>query len=118
MESLELFGSEVLPEFADRDEAPAREPRRDDSSRSSTPPWPASRPSDHPPLPSPDYAFPAIPRALADRSGSDDFHRWLDELAEKTATGEQPEEFRQLLDLTRPWDGPPGRPGGPGLTGP
>ena len=36
-------------------------------------------------------------RALADRSGSDDLHRWLDELAEKTATGENPEEFRQLL---------------------
>ena len=34
---------------------------------------------DHPPLPSPDYAFPAIPRAIADRCGSDDFHKLLDQ---------------------------------------
>jgi alkanesulfonate monooxygenase SsuD/methylene tetrahydromethanopterin reductase-like flavin-dependent oxidoreductase (luciferase family) len=96
MESLELFGSEVLPEFRDRDEAQRRAKARRlepviDAALARKPP------SDHPPLPSPDYAFPAIPRALADRSGSDDFHRWLDELAEKTATGENPEEFRQLL---------------------
>jgi len=95
-ESLELFGAEVLPEFAERDEAARR-----DKARRLEPVIEAAlarKPaSDHPPLPAPDYAFPAIPRALADRMGSDDFHRWLDELAAKTATGEQPEEFRRLL---------------------
>jgi hypothetical protein len=43
--------------------------------------------SDHPPLPTDDYAFPAIPRAMADRSGSDDFQRMLDQVADKTAVG-------------------------------
>ena len=33
---------------------------------------------DHPPLPTDDYAFPAIPRAMADRFGNDDFHKMLD----------------------------------------
>jgi alkanesulfonate monooxygenase SsuD/methylene tetrahydromethanopterin reductase-like flavin-dependent oxidoreductase (luciferase family) len=96
MESLELFGTEVLPEFRDRDEqfrkAKARrlEPLVDAAL--------ARKPAaDHPPLPSPDYAFPAIPRAMADRMGSDDFHRWLDDLAATTAAGEQPEELRNLL---------------------
>ena len=35
--------------------------------------------ADHPPLPSPDYAFPAIPRLMADRIGDDDFHEMLDD---------------------------------------
>ena len=34
------------------------------------------------------YAFPAIPRAIADRSGSDDFHKFLDQVAEDTAAGD------------------------------
>jgi hypothetical protein len=34
---------------------------------------------------------------MADRMGSDDFHRWLDDLAATTAAGEQPEELRNLL---------------------
>ena len=40
---------------------------------------------DHPPLPTADYAFPAIPRAMADRVGNDDFHKMLDEFAEQAA---------------------------------
>ena len=95
-ESLELFGTEVLPEFAERDEAARREKDRrlEPVLEAALARKPAA---DHPPLPAPDYAFPAIPRALADRMGSDDFHRWLDELAAKTASGEAPAEFRQLL---------------------
>ena len=87
----------MLPEFAERDEAArqAKARRLEPMVEAAL----ARKPeSDHPPLPAPDYAFPAIPRAMADRAGSDDFHRWLDELAGKTATGEAPEEFRQLLD--------------------
>ena len=54
--------------------------------------------SDHPPLPSPDYSFPAIPRAMADRFGADEFHEMLDHIAEKTAVGENPiEEFLRKL---------------------
>jgi hypothetical protein len=54
-------------------------------------------PSDHPPLPTAEYAFPAIPRGVADREGNDEFHRWLDELRAQLAAGERPQEFRQLL---------------------
>ena len=43
---------------------------------------------DHPPLPDADYEFPAIPRSVADREGSDGFHAWLDTYARKAAAGE------------------------------
>jgi alkanesulfonate monooxygenase SsuD/methylene tetrahydromethanopterin reductase-like flavin-dependent oxidoreductase (luciferase family) len=96
MESLQLFGTEVLPEFAERDEA-----QRVEKARRLEPVIEAAlarKPaSDHPPLPTPDYAYPAIPRGIADRMDSDDFHRWLDDLAAQTATGDTPEDFRNLL---------------------
>jgi alkanesulfonate monooxygenase SsuD/methylene tetrahydromethanopterin reductase-like flavin-dependent oxidoreductase (luciferase family) len=87
MESLELFGREVLPEFKERD---ARA-ERDKASRLEpmVAQVMARKPaSDHPPLPVPDYAFPAIPRAQADRAGADEFHRFLDEVAESSAQGD------------------------------
>jgi hypothetical protein len=86
MESLDLFGREVLPEFKDRDEKRARDkeqrlaPVIDEVM--------ARKPADdHPPLPSDDYAFPAIPRAMADRFGNDQFHQMLDTFAEQSALG-------------------------------
>jgi alkanesulfonate monooxygenase SsuD/methylene tetrahydromethanopterin reductase-like flavin-dependent oxidoreductase (luciferase family) len=87
MESLELFGREVLPEFRAREEAgaAARAARLAPVVEQVM----ARKPeSDHPPLPAPDYEFPAIPRAIADRSGSDDFHAWLDTFADQSATGD------------------------------
>jgi alkanesulfonate monooxygenase SsuD/methylene tetrahydromethanopterin reductase-like flavin-dependent oxidoreductase (luciferase family) len=87
MESIELFGREVLPEFLERDEQLVR-----DKAKRLEPVIEqvmARKPAeDHPPLPSADYAFPAIPRAIADRSGSDDFHKFLDQVAEDSATGD------------------------------
>ncbi len=87
MESLELFGREVLPEFkdrqdrADRDKAARLAPVIEQVM--------ARKPaSDHPPLPTPDYAFPAIPRGEADRSGSDAFHQFLDKIAEDSSVGD------------------------------
>jgi hypothetical protein len=96
MESLELFGREVLPEFRDRDEKAGRDKaqRLEPVIEQVMARKPAT---DHPPLPSPDYEYPAIPRAIADRSGSDDFHAWLDKFAEQSASGEPNEEFQQLL---------------------
>lgn len=95
MESLELFGRDVLPEFTERDGAAQRakakrlEPLVEQAM--------ARKPADdHPPLPAPDYAFPAIPRAIADRSGSDDFHTWLDQVAEERATGRDELSFPGL----------------------
>jgi alkanesulfonate monooxygenase SsuD/methylene tetrahydromethanopterin reductase-like flavin-dependent oxidoreductase (luciferase family) len=91
MESLELFGKEVLPEFAER------EPKRSRDKEQRLAPVVdavmARKPaSDHPPLPSPDYSFPAIPRAMADRSGADQFHEMLDHIAQQSAAGESPIE--------------------------
>jgi alkanesulfonate monooxygenase SsuD/methylene tetrahydromethanopterin reductase-like flavin-dependent oxidoreductase (luciferase family) len=87
MESLELFGREVLPEFLERDEKAEK-----DKAQRLAPVVDqvmARKPAeDHPPLPTDDYAFPAIPRAIADRSGSDDFHKFLDQVAEDTAAGD------------------------------
>jgi alkanesulfonate monooxygenase SsuD/methylene tetrahydromethanopterin reductase-like flavin-dependent oxidoreductase (luciferase family) len=86
MEALELFGREVLPEFREREER-----RERDKARRLEPVVEqvmTRKPADdHPPLPSDDYAFPAIPRAMADRFGNDDFHRMLDTFAEQTALG-------------------------------
>ena len=87
MESLELFGRKVLPEFKERDERAER-----DKAKRLGPVIDkvlARKPAeDHPPLPAPDYDFPAIPRAIADRTGSDDFHRFLDQVAEDSAAGD------------------------------
>jgi alkanesulfonate monooxygenase SsuD/methylene tetrahydromethanopterin reductase-like flavin-dependent oxidoreductase (luciferase family) len=87
MESLELFGREVLPEFQERDERQTRE--------KATRMAPvidavmARKPAhDHPPLANPEYEIPAIARATADREGAAKFHEWLDEFAGKMAAGE------------------------------
>ena len=87
MESLELFGREVLPEFKDRQEKAERAKAERLAPVLET--VMARKPAaDHPPLPTPDYAFPAIPRAEADRAGADDFHRFLDKVAEDAAGGD------------------------------
>jgi alkanesulfonate monooxygenase SsuD/methylene tetrahydromethanopterin reductase-like flavin-dependent oxidoreductase (luciferase family) len=84
MESLELFGREVLPEFKDRDGKLTHD--KDVRLAPVVETVMARKPeTDHPPLPADDYAFPAIPRAMADRAGNDDFHRMLDEFAEQSA---------------------------------
>jgi len=86
-ESLELFGREVLPEFLERDEAASvkKARRMEPVIEAAMARKPAS---DHPPLPDPDYDFPAIPRSMADREGADGFHAWLDDYARKAAAGE------------------------------
>jgi alkanesulfonate monooxygenase SsuD/methylene tetrahydromethanopterin reductase-like flavin-dependent oxidoreductase (luciferase family) len=94
MESLELFGREVLPEFKERDEKLQRDKQQRIASTIDA--VMARKPAeDHPPLPADDYTFPAIPRAMADRFGNDDFHKMLDEFAEQSATG--PSQLDQLL---------------------
>jgi alkanesulfonate monooxygenase SsuD/methylene tetrahydromethanopterin reductase-like flavin-dependent oxidoreductase (luciferase family) len=86
MESLELFGREVLPAFLERDEKSSREKaaRLEAVVEEVLARKPAG---DHPP-PDPNYEFPAIPRSIADRDGADRFHAWLDEYARKAAAGE------------------------------
>jgi alkanesulfonate monooxygenase SsuD/methylene tetrahydromethanopterin reductase-like flavin-dependent oxidoreductase (luciferase family) len=95
MESLELFARDVLPEFAERSDAAeaAKAARLAPVVDAALARKPAG---DHPPLPAPDYEFPAMPRAAADRSGSDDFHAWLDRVAQESAAGPTG-ELRDLL---------------------
>lgn len=88
MESLELFGKEVLPEFMERDEKTERDKQKKmapviDKVMQRKPA------QDHPPLPTPDYGFPAIPRAMAERSGNDDFHAFLEQVANSRAAGDR-----------------------------
>jgi len=86
MESLELFGREIMPEFAERDEQ-----RRREKAGRLEPVFEkvmARKPeSDHPPL-VPGFEVPAIPRAEADRTESAQFHEWLDGFERDLAAGE------------------------------
>ena len=87
MESLDLLGHEILPEFQERDARAEREKAQRLAPVIET--VMARKPaSDHPPLPAPDYEFPAIPRAEADRAGLDAFHRYLDTIAAESGQGD------------------------------
>ena len=86
MESLELFGREVLPEFAERDQRLQQEKAARLGPVITT--VMARKPdADHPPL-DPDYEIPAYPRQDADRQAGGKFHRWLDDYTTKVAAGE------------------------------
>ena len=61
MESLELFGREVLPEFAERDGAAGRREGRSGSRRVVDAALARKPASDHPPLPTADYDVPGDP---------------------------------------------------------
>ncbi|MSO78892.1 MAG: LLM class flavin-dependent oxidoreductase [Acidimicrobiia bacterium] len=86
MESLELFGREVLPEFIERDEQQQREKaaRLEPVIAQVMARKPSS---DHPPL-DPDYEIPAYPRLDADKQESGKFHNWLDDYERRIAAGE------------------------------
>jgi alkanesulfonate monooxygenase SsuD/methylene tetrahydromethanopterin reductase-like flavin-dependent oxidoreductase (luciferase family) len=91
MESLEILGRDILPAFRERDEAYQREKAK--RTEPIVEKVMARKPAeDHPPLPSPDYEFPAIPRAMADRMDADQFHQLLDVVADMSARGENPIE--------------------------
>ncbi len=79
MESLELFGRKVLPEFKDRDESSqkGKETRLAPVIEKVMARKPAD---DHPPLADADYSFPAIPLQHAERHGSDQFFRLVERL--------------------------------------
>src|SRR4029079_10257080 len=64
MESLELFGREVLPEFKEREERDR--PAKDTELEPIVDAAMARKVAAVPPLPSPDYPCPAIPRRIAD----------------------------------------------------
>ena len=83
MESLELFGKEVLPEFAERDEkqVAAKTKRLEPViekvlARKER----VERDLDG-------YTFPALPRKWADDTGSEEMKEWLSKFAEDRALG-------------------------------
>jgi alkanesulfonate monooxygenase SsuD/methylene tetrahydromethanopterin reductase-like flavin-dependent oxidoreductase (luciferase family) len=85
MESLELFGREVLPEFKERDDrATADKAARLEPIVEKVM---ARRTDTTPPLPEADYSFPAMPRRMAERSGNTQFKDMLDKMADDRAAG-------------------------------
>ena len=95
LESLEIFGTEVLPEFADRHlEAQAAKDARlapviaEALERRGSPAPPVSE----------DYVITAIPKQMVAAAGSAEGDRWLDNLADERAAGVRDEEFRRLID--------------------
>jgi len=86
MESLELFGREVMGEFIERDG-----PLRTAKERRLAPVIDAvmaRKPAADHDRPDAEYVIPAYPRLDADRGESEKFHRWLDDYAAKVAAGE------------------------------
>ena len=87
MESLELFGREVLPEFIERDgKAETDKQRRLERVVETV--MSRKNPRKSEPEPMPDgYSFPAIPRRFADNLNSAPMKEALDQVAESSALG-------------------------------
>jgi alkanesulfonate monooxygenase SsuD/methylene tetrahydromethanopterin reductase-like flavin-dependent oxidoreductase (luciferase family) len=84
MESLELFGREVLPEFMDRDEAAtkAKASRMEPIIEKVM-----ARKVDAAPKVPDDYVMPAMPRAWADQTGDENVKAMLEKIQEDRAAG-------------------------------
>ena len=95
MESIELFGTQVLPEFAERDAAaaPSKAARWEPLMAAAM----ARRDRTQPVMP-PDYVMRAIPRQMVEDLASPPARRWLEQLADKQAAGVHDEEFQRLID--------------------
>jgi hypothetical protein len=95
MESIELFGTQVLPEFVERDEnaCTAKAAKWEPIIEAAL----ARRVGDHPTMP-PDYVMRAIPKQMVDAMESQPAQRWLDKLADNQAAGVRDEEFQRLVD--------------------
>jgi alkanesulfonate monooxygenase SsuD/methylene tetrahydromethanopterin reductase-like flavin-dependent oxidoreductase (luciferase family) len=95
MESLELFGTQVLPEFVERDGEAARakaakwEPVIEQAL--------ARRLRQDPVMPA-DYVIRAIPKQMVEDMANEPAKQWLEALADKQAAGVHDEEFQRLVD--------------------
>ena len=95
MESIELFGTRVLPEFLERDE---------EATRAKATRWEpfveaalARRDRMEPVMP-PDYVMRAIPKQMVEEMASEPARQWLEDLADRQAAGRHDEEFQRLID--------------------
>jgi len=90
MESLELFGREVAPEFKERDEAirAAKAERLEPAIEAAM----ARKVDDAPPMPD-DYVMRAIPKTMIEAADNDDGREFLDRLADGSARGDREGEL-------------------------
>jgi alkanesulfonate monooxygenase SsuD/methylene tetrahydromethanopterin reductase-like flavin-dependent oxidoreductase (luciferase family) len=95
MESLELFGTEVLPEFLERDESAttAKAAKWEPLIEAAL----ARRHREEPTMPQ-DYVMRAIPKQVVEAMQNEPAQQWLESLADKQAAGIVDEEFRKLVD--------------------
>ena len=94
MESLELFGKEVLPEFAERDVKSTR--RKADKWAPVVEEVLARRVTGVSRMPD-DYVMTALPKQMVDALENEQATRWMEGLADKQAAGNE-EELRRLID--------------------
>ena len=101
MESMELFASQVMPEFAEKADAhdSAKIERLGPTIEAALGRKPEE---DHPALLDPQYTFPAIPMGLADRIGNDQFYALLNQVGEQAAIGNL-ESFIAGISGTNPF---------------
>jgi hypothetical protein len=92
MESLELFGTEVMPEFKERDEG-----QRAAKERELAPVVEAAlaRKGDEPPPMPDDYVMRAIPKQMVEMAENDAGRAWMEKLADSQATGDRDETFER-----------------------
>jgi hypothetical protein len=95
MESIELFGTEVLAEFVERDDVtgPARAAKWAPVIEAAL-----DRRDRREPVMPPDYVVRAIPRQMVEALDSEPARQWLEDLADNQAAGVQDEEFQRLVD--------------------
>ena len=92
MESLELFGAEVLPEFAERDEAAsaAKAKRLAPIVEAAM----ARKVDDAPRMPD-DYVMKALPKQMVDAMHNEEAQKWMEKLADTQAAGDPEGELQR-----------------------
>ena len=94
MESIELFGNEVLPEFAERDDdATAKKAERLAPVIEAA----LARKTDQPPRMPADYVMRALPKQMVEATHDQAAERWMEGLADRQASGND-DELQRLID--------------------
>ena len=93
MESLELFGTQVLPAFKERDEnASAKKAKEWEPIVEAA----MARKVDNAPKMPDDFVMRAIPKQMVEMADNDQGRKWLDKVATTTASGDGDEEMNSL----------------------
>jgi hypothetical protein len=94
MESLELFGREVLPEFKERDDAIRAEKERELEPIIEAA---MARKTDEAPTMPDDYVMRAIPKQIVEMAENDQGREWMEKLADRQAAGDDDTLERTIL---------------------